>query len=162
MNATHLHLLITHLPIVASILGALVLFQGIYARSLPTKIAAYNIFVLAAIGAAIAYFTGESAEESVEHMQGIAKNAIDEHEDFAVITFISLLVLGVASLAGIYLSLKKSPLSRSTALGILFISLISFGLAARTGYLGGQIRHTEIGSTAAAAQQNAAETEDDD
>jgi hypothetical protein len=28
----------------------------------------------------------------------------------------------------------------------LVIAFISFGLVARTGYLGGQIRHTEIGS----------------
>ena len=27
---------------------------------------------------------------------------------------------------------------------ILFVSLVSFGLVARTGYLGGQIRHTEL------------------
>jgi hypothetical protein len=33
---------------------------------------------------------------------------------------------------------------KTTSLLILFISIISFGLVARTGYLGGQIRHTEI------------------
>jgi len=43
--------------------------------------------------------------------------------------------------------LRKSPLTRTIAFISLFISLISFILVARTGYLGGQIRHTEIGST---------------
>jgi hypothetical protein len=35
-------------------------------------------------------------------------------------------------------------------LATLFVAIISFGLVARTGYLGGQIRHTEIGTTSTA------------
>ena len=41
---------------------------------------------------------------------------------------------------------KKSQLTRSLGIFILLLSLVSFGLVARTGYLGGQIRHTEIAS----------------
>jgi uncharacterized membrane protein len=52
--------------------------------------------------------------------------------------------LGLASIIGLFLTLRKSPMTRTTAFVILFISLISFALVARTGYLGGQIRHTEI------------------
>ncbi|MDP1746508.1 MAG: hypothetical protein Q8L90_13090, partial [Bacteroidota bacterium] len=37
-----------------------------------------------------------------------------------------------------------SSVVRNVAWVILFISLISFGLIARTGYLGGLIRHTEV------------------
>ena len=49
-----------------------------------------------------------------------------------------------------------------TAIVILFISLISFGLIARTGYLGGQIRHTEINNLNTATQGQGGESEDDD
>jgi uncharacterized membrane protein len=55
--------------------------------------------------------------------------------------------LGVAALIGLFLTLRKSSLTRAVAIIILFISLISFGLVARTGYLGGQIRHTEINAS---------------
>lgn len=61
MNPTHIHLMITHLPIFGSILGALVLAYGIYVKSEQTKSAAYYLFIIAAIGAGIAYATGESA-----------------------------------------------------------------------------------------------------
>jgi hypothetical protein len=44
------------------------------------------------------------------------------------------------------LTVKKSPLTRPVAIITFLISLVSFGLIARTGYLGGQIRHTEISS----------------
>lgn len=146
MNPAHIHLIITHLPIYGALLGALVLAHGIWSKNEPTKIAAYNLFILSAMGAAIAYFTGEGAEESVEHLPGVAKNMIDEHEDFAIAALVALMALGGASLVGLAASIKKWAASKSLAFVVLLTALIAFGLAARTGYLGGQIRHTEIGT----------------
>jgi uncharacterized membrane protein len=146
MNQTHIHLLINHLPIFGSILGGLVLAYGLWTKSNDTKIAAYFLFIISAIGAGVAYFTGEAAEESVEHLQGVVEATITTHEDFALFALISLIILGLASIIGLFLALRKSPLTRTSAFMVLFISIISFGLVARTGYLGGQIRHTEINS----------------
>lgn len=146
MNQTHLHLLITHLPIFGSILGGLVLAHGLWTKSNQTKIAAYNIFIISSIGAGIAYLTGEAAEETVENIQGVIEATIKQHEEFALFALISLIILGVASIVGLFLTLRKSPMTRTVAFIILFVSIISFGLVARTGYLGGQIRHTEISS----------------
>ena len=148
MNQTHIHLLITHLPIFGSIFGGIVLAHGLWTKSDQTKIAAYNLFIISAIGAGIAYLTGEAAEETVENIQGITENIIEQHEDFAIFALVSLIVLGISSIGGLLLTLKKSSLTKTVALVVLFISLISFGLVARTGYLGGQIRHTEIASSA--------------
>lgn len=147
MDQTHLHLLITHLAIFGSILGGLVLAHGLWTKSNPTKIAAYNIFIISSISAGIAYLTGEAAEETVENIQGVIEATIKRHEEFALFALISLIILGVASIVGLFLTLRKLPLTRTVAFIILFISLISFGLVARTGYLGGQIRHTEISTT---------------
>ena len=71
MNQTHLHLLITHLPIFGSILGGLVLAHGIWTKSNQTKIAAYNVLIISSIGAVVAYLTGEGAEETVEKIPGV-------------------------------------------------------------------------------------------
>jgi uncharacterized membrane protein len=147
MNQTHIHLLITHLPIFGSILGGLVLAHGIWTKSNQTKIAAYNLFIISAIGAGIAYLTGEGAEETVENIQGVIEATIKTHEEFALFALISLIILGITSIIGLFLTMRKSSLTRTAAIIILFISLLSFGLVARTGYLGGQIRHTEINST---------------
>ena len=146
MDQTHIHLLITHLPIFGSMLGGLVLAHGLWTKSKQTKFAAYHIFIISAVGAGIAYLTGEAAEETVENIQGVVESTIERHEEFALFALISLILLGVASLAGMILTLRKSPWTRTVAFFILFISIISFGLVARTGYLGGQIRHTEISS----------------
>ena len=144
MNATHIHLIISHLPIVGSILGALVLGFAIFRKNNDTKLAAYGLFILAALGAAIVYATGEDAEESVDKLPGVMESIIERHEDFAIYALISLIVLGVASLAALFLNKKFVAVNKTISVGIFFLSLVSFGLVARTGYLGGQIRHTEI------------------
>jgi len=144
MSQTHIHLLITHLPIFGSILGGLVLLYGIIVNSNQTKVAAYYIFVLSSIGTVVSYITGESAEETVEELQGVVESTIKIHEEFALYALISLIILGIASTFGIILTWRSSAMSRSRAIVILVISVISFGLVARTGYLGGKIRHTEI------------------
>lgn len=162
MNQTHIHLLITHLPIFGSILGGLVLAHGLWTKSNQTKIAAYNLFVISAIGAGIAYLTGEAAEETVENIQGIVEATINQHEEFALFALISLIILGLTSIIGLFITLKNLAMTRTVVFIILFISLISFGLVARTGYLGGQIRHTEIASaTNLSPVQNEKDGDDD-
>ncbi len=161
MNQAHFHLLITHLPIFGSILGGLVLGYGLWSKSHQTKIAAYNLLIISSIGAVIAYLTGEAAEERVEKIQGISKDLISQHEDFAVIALVGLIILGVTSIIGLLLILKKSTFSRSVATITLMLSLISFGLIARTGYLGGQIRHSEMNSSTTNPAPGGEEQDDD-
>ena len=154
MNQTHLHLLITHLPIFGSILGGLVLAYGLYSKSNHTKIASYGLFIISALGGGVSYLTGEAAEHTVEDIQGISETMIEQHEDFAVYALVSLIILGIISILGVYLTVKRSSFSRSIAVVIFFIALISYGLVARTGYLGGQIRHTEINANKATIVEN--------
>ncbi len=144
MSQVHLHLLITHLPVFGSILGALVLAYGLWSKSHQTKTAAYLLFILSGIGAGIAYLTGEGAEEAVEGIQGVSEQMMELHEESAVYALVSLVILGAFSLFVIFITHKNTAIRKTTALIALFISLVSFGLVARTGYLGGQIRHTEI------------------
>lgn len=144
MSQAHLHLLITHLPVFGSILGAFVLGYGIWTKSNQTKNAGYFIFIISAIGAGIAYLTGEGAEEAVENIQGVSENIIELHEDAALYALISLIALGILSVIALALNRFKPSLIKSISILTLVVSFISFGLVARTGYLGGQIRHTEI------------------
>lgn len=161
MNQTHIHLLITHLPIIGAALGAFVLIHGIWRKSNSTLIAAYNLLIICAIGAGIAYVTGEGAEEAVEHLQGISKSLIEEHEESALTSLIGLIVIGVIAVAGLFVTVKNTSLIRNFALLTLTASLIGFGLIARTGYLGGQIRHAEIGTNAVAPVKDANDADND-
>jgi uncharacterized membrane protein len=149
MNQTHLHLIITHLPIYASILGTLILVYGLKANSAHTRKAAYMVLLIAAIGGIIAYSTGEAAEHTAEKISGISKDLIEEHEEFAEGTLVAIIILGVVSLGGLMVEWKSARFSKAVALIVLIISLVTAGMVSWTGYLGGKIRHTEISQTAA-------------
>ena len=139
-----MHLMINHLPIVGTFLGTLVLIFALWRRSDHTEVAAYFLFIISSLGAVIAYLTGEGAEEAVEHIQGISKNAIERHEDFSIYPLILLIILGIASIAGIILILKRSGWTKKMSYIILTFSVVSLGFITWAGYLGGQIRHTEM------------------
>jgi uncharacterized membrane protein len=94
----------------------------------------------------ISYATGESAEETVEKIRGLSESNVEQHEEFALFALLAVIILGLISLVGIYLTKKNSHLTRKVALIAFFISIICFGMIAWTGYLGGQVRHTEINS----------------
>ncbi|MCU0423319.1 MAG: hypothetical protein MUC81_10960 [Bacteroidia bacterium] len=144
MNQTHIHLIITHLPIFGSLFGMLVLLYGTWQKNSDTKVAAYLVFIISGLGSVIAYYTGEAAEEAVENLQGVVHATIESHEEFALIGLISLIVLGGISILSTILTLKKSTHSSILSTLTIIVAFISFCLAARTAYLGGKIRHTEI------------------
>lgn len=144
LTLTHVHLIINHLPIIGSLLGGLVLAHGMGTKSYQTNIAAYYILVLSALGAIIAYFTGEPAEKLVKFTVNYQDKLIHNHEEFAVYALISFVLLGMVSLIALYTIYQKLSYANMLAKIIMTICIISFLLVARTGYLGGLIRHTEL------------------
>lgn len=144
MNPTHVHLLITHLPIYGTLMGIIVLAFAILKKSAVTRSAAYIVFIVAALGGSIAFVTGEEAEEKVEDIQGVSHDDIEEHEEAANYALYTTIALGVLSLAGLVIDNKRPAMAPRFAIVVLLIGLFSFVVTARTGYLGGQIRHTEI------------------
>jgi uncharacterized membrane protein len=160
MDPTHIHLLINHLPVIGSLLGCLVLFYGIWTKSQPTLVAAYLVLLISAAGGGIAYFTGEPAEETVEKLAGINKAAIEVHEEAAKFAIWGFILMGAVSLVGLFISGRSVVTRGRYAIAVLIITLLSFGLAARTGYLGGKIRHTEVHGLQPAAGEG--EAADDD
>ena len=162
MNLTHLHLLINHVAAVGAFLGIIVLVFAIRSKSSSTYYAAYMVLIIAAVGAVIAYSTGESAEESVEGIVGVTESTIELHEDSAPYALGSFILLGVLSLVGVYLTYKKESMQPKWNIFILVVGLISFIAVSRTAWLGGEIRHTEISSDTAVSQGTLEAEEDDD
>ncbi len=144
MDLTHLHLLVNHLPIFGSLLGGLVLAYGIWVKSYDTKIAAYGVLIISAIGAFVAHITGDAAADFVEKLPGFAKEAIRAHDEASGLAMLVLIVLGMLSVVGIFSIVRKWRSANLIAAVALALSLIGLGLVARTGYLGGKIRHTEL------------------
>jgi len=164
MDATHLHLLLNHFPIIGSLLGVGVMVYGYLTSSEQVKKAALWIWAAMAVIAIPVFLTGEPAEESVEGLAGVSEGLIDKHEEAAELAIWLMEALGLLSLITLVTAKMKSSLSKPMVLIATILSLATFAAMARTGYLGGQIRHTEIrsGVTAANAENGQEADEDDD
>ena len=73
MDLTHLHLLLNHFPIVGTALAVALMLWGIFKQNTTTKINAAAILVAMALVSIPVFFTGEPAEETVEHLPGISQ-----------------------------------------------------------------------------------------
>lgn len=144
MDATHVHLIITHLPIYGSILGTLVLIIGKINRSKETRMAAYIVLLISSAGGFIAYSTGEPAEHTVEKISGINKELIEEHEEFAESALVALIALAITSAGGLILDRKNGRFAKIVSILTLVVALVTAGMVSWTGYLGGKIRHSEV------------------
>jgi uncharacterized membrane protein len=144
MDQTHVHLVFTHFPIVGTVIGIGILTYGVLAKNDVIKKTALVIFILMALLTIPVFLTGEAAEETVEHLAGVSENIIKQHEELAEKAIWLIGLLGFLSLANILLIFRNSSFAKTVTLITLVASLATFGLFAKVGNLGGQIRHTEI------------------
>lgn len=144
MNEAHFHLMVNHFPIIAPIIGILVMLGGFYFRSETIKRTAYGIFIVGTILTIPAFVTGEGAEEIVESIQGIDESFIKTHEEIADTFAVLSYILGGISILGIWASIKQKSFSNTLSIIAILFSLIVVFFAARTGTSGGEIMHTEI------------------
>jgi uncharacterized membrane protein len=143
-SLAHVHLLLNHVPIIVTALALLLLAVALW-RDDDTLVRTGLVFLVGgALSALPTYLTGESAEHAVEKMPGVTEELIDKHQDIALIAAIVLGVLGVAALWAIWRYRKPARIPRQLAVALLAATVVSAGLMAYTGLLGGQIRHTEI------------------
>ena len=62
MNATHLHLMLNHIPVLGTVFGLGLLVFALWRKSEELKKAALGIFLIVALLAVPVYLTGEPAE----------------------------------------------------------------------------------------------------
>lgn len=154
MDTTHIHLLLNHFPVIGTLIGSGLLLLGILKKHDNIKTAASVILILMTVIAIPVYITGEPAEESVEKLPGVLDSMIELHEDAAKIAIWLMGLTGVFALVAVAMQRQKRHLAKHAYTFVFIFSLICFAAMARTGYYGGQIRHSEIRSGAAVNNQN--------
>ncbi|HEY9341140.1 MAG TPA: hypothetical protein VIQ23_06135 [Hanamia sp.] len=147
MNPTHIHLLLNHFPIIGTLIGSAILLYSIIKKQDTGKITGAFIIVIMAIIAIPVLLTGEPAEESVEHLSGISKALIHDHEEASEKAFWLMEITGVFSLLAIVLYKIKSAFASKAFLVAFAFSAITFFAMAWAGNLGGKIRHPETSNT---------------
>lgn len=160
MNPAHVHLLMNHIPVIGVGAGLLLLTYAVMKKSDEMTRVSLASFVVFALVAIPVYLTGKSAEGIVEDLPGVSEAIIENHEAAAVISLLSIEILGVVALAGLILSRRSNTTLKWFAASSLAISLVVAGLMGWTANLGGQIRHTEIRAGASSATQGEDSGED--
>ncbi len=144
MDVIHLHLILTHFPIVGTIIGIGIMAYGQFATNDNIKKVALIIFIIMAILTIPVFLTGEGAEETVEHITGVSEQLIEKHEELAEIAIWLMGLLGTLSIINFFAIIKKLSFVKTLSLITLMVSLVTFGLFVKVGNEGGKIRHSEI------------------
>lgn len=144
MNDAHLHLVVNHFPIIGTILGLGILIVGMIQRNKPVINTAFVLFIISAIFAAFSMATGDGAEKIALKLPDVTKHVIHEHEEIAEKLAIVLYVLGLISIGGIYMNIKKLTNAILGSFLALIVAVLAVLLAKDAGTTGGEIRHSEI------------------
>ena len=144
MNSAHIHLLFNHFPILGALFAAGVLFFGVVLNDRKINQVGLVSMVIFTLLTIPAFLSGEGAEEVVEDYQGISHAAIHNHEEIAEIGLWIMVVAGVIALVSFILQYRKEQLHRTLSIIALVAALAAFGVFARVGLTGGEIRHPEI------------------
>jgi uncharacterized membrane protein len=145
MDATHIHLILNHFPIIGLLFGTVFLGYALFAQSKVLKEAALVIFIITALVSVPVFLTGEEAEHKVEDFSNVSEHMIEEHEEHAEISIWAIEILGVLSLVGLYFSNKGDERkAKKLIIVALIFSFFVFVNLAITGYYGGKISHQEL------------------
>lgn len=168
MNAAHWHLLINHLPLFSIIFGCLALLWSMVRSSRSSLVtqewqrAAVLLFILSGISLWISSETGESAEDIVKHLPSVTKELVHEHEEAAEFAVVFGVILAFAALVMEVIQRYKPKFFKIIRFVVLVLGLLLSTVIARTAYLGGHIRHTEIRSAEMNTEPRASISQDHD
>ena len=143
MSATHLHLLINHLPVIGSAIAIVLLAWALQARSRDLTRAGLILTLVCGVGGFVAKLSGEDAEEQVEDLPWATRELIHEHEEAADWAWILLAVAGAGAAVAL-VRMRGDKAARMETGIVLGLVTVAFLATAKTALEGGKIRHEEI------------------
>jgi uncharacterized membrane protein len=144
MNASHLHIILNHFPIIGLIFGLGILITGLILKNESVKNTAFVVFIIATIFGFLSMYTGDGAKEMVENLPNIGHKIIHEHEELAERFMIALYATAFFALLSLIANAKQHKFAKLFSFITLTISIIGAVLSQGVGTSGGEIRHTEI------------------
>jgi hypothetical protein len=145
IDAPHLHLILTHVPVIGVPFLLLLLTIGLARKSSEVVTIALVLTVGVAAATGGVYLTGEPAEEALEHTAWFSEQLTDTHEDLAAVALGVTLATGALAVVALVYRRGGRWLTRLAWFGLLVSTLI----LGWTAWSGGQIRHDEIRSPVA-------------
>lgn len=145
MNLAHLHLILNHIPIVGIPIALAFFIQGVWVKNKSSQKFSLIVLFVLALTILPVFYTGEPAEEVIEHLPGVTEAFIHPHEEAAELSLIFTLITGALAFLALFFQ-KDAKKSRLFNFGIIGVASIATVSLLYTANLGGQVRHTEFRS----------------
>lgn len=142
IDAAYLHLLVNHVPIILTLVGALAAVIGLVTRRRGIWLYALASLTMAGVTAYPVMLTGHAAEDVMKDKWYVTRDAIHEHEDAGETAMWVMLAMGAVSAYAWWRLLRREQTGVPTAwLGALVVLLSLAGVATTTlaAYRGGNI-----------------------
>ncbi len=143
MNLAHLHLLLNHFPIIGTAIAVGLLLIALAAKSDDLKRASLAVFFGLALLALPAYMSGNGAQMMLTGREGVSDALMNAHQEAALLALIFMEITGVVAWFGLWQYRRNSRPAAWNIPAVLVLSILSFGLMARAGNTGGEVRHPE-------------------
>ena len=141
----YVHVLLNHLPIYGTILGALALSISLVLRSRAAQITALTLTLIAGASAYPVFVTGQRAYKTIRGMADDAgADALDEHMDRAEKTMGAFYFLAALAAAGLLVPMKWPKSALPLTILTLVVAILCSGIAVYIAQSGGQVRHPEF------------------
>jgi hypothetical protein len=141
----YIHVVLNHLPIYGTMLGALALAISLVLRSRTAQITALIVTLVAAASAYPVLVSGQRAYKTIRGMSDDAgAEWLDEHMDRAEKIIGAFYLLGLVALAGLLVPIKWPKTGLPLSAATLALALVCFGLSVYIAQAGGRVRHNEF------------------
>lgn len=148
MNPGHLHIMLNHIPILASLFGAVLLGIGLVMNNVSVRWVALSTLLIATLVVVPVYLSGEEAEHDHTYLQeGLHDHdELEEHEEHAELSLWLVIAMGaLAAIAGAA-QWRAIPSSRLLLWATVVLGLMAFASMVPLALHGGKISHVGLRS----------------
>lgn len=147
----HLHLLLNHVPTIGTVVGLGVFLLGLRRKNPSLRAVALEILFIVALVTLPVYLTGGGAISAVQPMNGVWTAALTAHRDAAVVAFMLMQLTGGVAWLALWMHRRRLRAAVTVSYLALAFAVLTLALMGNAANIGGEIRHSEIGTAPAAA-----------
>ena len=155
MEASQIHILLNHYPVIGWVIGILLILLGYALKNELVKRNALLLFVIMSVVTIPVFITGEMAGGAAAAWStGDRANAITMHKHTARTGFGVIVLSGVLAAVALFVRSRTGTIHRWAMLAVLIMSLVSAGVIGYATHLGRQIKWNTNAPSAEAEREN--------
>lgn len=143
-NGAQVHLLVNHFAVVGLLAAIPALLVAMFMKNHAVKRFVLVATAVAGLSALPAFWSGEPAEEVVEHLPGVQELFIEAHEEAAELATVLSVITGLAAAGALLVRLRLPSSFSRTIPGVFILTVVSAAALGRAAHEGGMIMHPEI------------------